>query len=62
MAGPGGRAAVSAKRIFWATCPECIKPFLVDGQLRHAGIKLMCPFCGKRFLPDEAAELDERSH
>jgi hypothetical protein len=32
----------------------------VDGSLRHAGIKLICPFCSHRFLPDDAAELDER--
>jgi hypothetical protein len=49
------------KRIFWATCPECSKEFLVDGSLRYAGIKLICPFCSHRFLPDDAAGLDERS-
>ncbi len=53
---------MSAKKIFWATCPQCVKPFLVDGALRHAGIKLICPFCSHRFLPDDAAALDERSH
>lgn len=52
---------MTRKQIFWATCPECAKPFLVDGALRHAGIKLVCPFCSHRFLPDDAAELDERS-
>jgi hypothetical protein len=48
------------KRIFWATCPQCAKPFLVDGSLRNAGLKLICPFCSNKFLPDDAAELDER--
>jgi len=51
---------MTTKKIFWATCPECAKPFLVDGALRHAGIKLICPFCSHRFLPDDAAALDER--
>lgn len=49
------------KKIFWATCPECAKEFLVDSSLRHAGIKLICPYCSRRFLPEEAAALDERS-
>lgn len=47
-------------RIFWATCPKCHKPFVVSWELRHAGRKLICPFCRQRFLPDEAAALDER--
>jgi hypothetical protein len=47
-------------RIFWPTCPNCRKPFLVSWELRHAGIQLHCPFCEHRFLPDEAAEIDER--
>lgn len=51
---------MAAKQIFWATCPECANDFLVDGSLRHAGIKLFCPFCSHRFLPDDAAKLDER--
>jgi hypothetical protein len=51
---------MAGKRIFWATCPECVKEFLVDGSLRHAGIKLHCPFCSHQFLPDDAAKLDER--
>jgi hypothetical protein len=52
---------MTTKKIFWATCPTCSNPFLVDGALRHAGIQLICPFCSHRFLPDDAAELDERS-
>jgi len=48
------------KRVFWASCPKCLKAFVVDWELRHAGRQLVCPFCGNRFLPDEAAELDER--
>lgn len=51
---------MTTKYIFWATCPACADAFLVDGSLRHAGLKLICPFCSHRFLPDEAAKLDER--
>ena len=47
-------------RVFWATCPGCMKPFVVAWELRHAAHQLICPFCSKRFLPDEAAALDER--
>ncbi len=47
-------------RVFWATCPGCTKAFVVNWQLRHAGRQLICPYCGRRFLPDEAVELDER--
>jgi hypothetical protein len=47
-------------RVFWATCPQCLKPFVVSWQLRHAGVALICPFCSRRFLPDEAVKLDER--
>jgi hypothetical protein len=47
-------------RVFWSTCPKCLKAFVVEWELRHAGVKLICPFCGNRHLPDESAELDER--
>jgi hypothetical protein len=47
-------------RVFWATCPKCLKPFVVSWELRHAGVQLICPFCVARFLPDEAPRLDER--
>lgn len=47
-------------RIFWATCPQCEQPFLVSWELRHAEVELICPFCDKHFLPDDAKELDER--
>ena len=51
---------MAQKRIFAATCPSCRRAFVVDWQLRYAAIKLICPFCSTRFLPDDAAELDER--
>lgn len=47
-------------RIFWATCPQCEKDFLVSWELRHAGVELICPFCSDTFLPDDAKALDER--
>jgi hypothetical protein len=37
-----------------------MKGFVVQWQLRHAGVKIFCPFCGNRYLPDESAALDER--
>lgn len=46
-------------RLFWSTCPRCMKPFVVDWALRHAGLKLICPFCGNRYLPDESAKIDD---
>jgi predicted Zn finger-like uncharacterized protein len=49
------------ERIFWVVCPECGSRFYCNyGELRHARVKLMCPSCHSRFLPDEAAALDER--
>jgi hypothetical protein len=36
-----------------------MKAFLVEWELRHAGVKLICPFCSNRYLPDESAKLDE---
>jgi predicted nucleic-acid-binding Zn-ribbon protein len=47
-------------RLFTSTCPKCRKSFFVAWKLRHAGVKLICPFCGNRHLPEESAELDER--
>ena len=52
---------MAQKRVFGARCPQCKRMFVVDWGLRYAGISLLCPFCSTRFLPDEAAELDERS-
>jgi hypothetical protein len=49
------------ERIFWVNCPECDARFYCNyGELRDAGIKLLCPGCHARFLPEEAAALDER--
>lgn len=48
------------KRLFMAGCPDCRRSFVVDWELRHGPWRLICPFCQTRFLPDEAASLDER--
>ena len=49
------------ERIFWAECPGCHGRFYCNyGEMRHAGVKLECPFCRKHFLPEGAASLDER--
>ena len=37
-----------------------MKAFVVEWELRHAGFKLICPYCNNRYLPDESAALDER--
>jgi hypothetical protein len=49
------------ERIFWVGCPSCAERFYCNyNELRHAGVPLMCPFCHRRFLPEEAAWLDDR--
>ena len=49
------------ERIFWVDCPQCSERFYCNyGELRHAGVPLLCPFCRARFLPDDAAAIDER--
>ena len=39
-----------------------MKAFVVEWELRHPGVKLICPYCGNRYLPDESAALDERQN
>lgn len=46
-------------KVFWSTCPKCLKKFIVEWELRFAGVKLICPFCGNRHLPEQSAKLDE---
>lgn len=49
------------ERIFWVECPQCKGKFYCNHkEMRAAGVKCFCPFCQARFLPDEAASLDER--
>jgi hypothetical protein len=50
------------ERIFWVECPTCAGEFYCNHkEMRNAGVKLFCPFCHARFLPDEAKRLDERT-
>ncbi|MDE3074067.1 MAG: hypothetical protein KGJ86_01445 [Chloroflexota bacterium] len=48
------------ERIFWVECAECHGKFYCDYALRHAGLKLICPYCANKFLPEQAASIDER--
>jgi DNA-directed RNA polymerase subunit RPC12/RpoP len=47
-------------KLFWSTCAKCKKAFVVAWELRHAGHKLICPFCGNKYLPKDSLEIDER--
>ena len=46
--------------LVWSTCPKCVKPFVVGWELRHAGVKLICPFCNHRYLPEQSKAIDDR--
>lgn len=48
-------------RVFWVECPECHGKHYCDWPLRHAGLKCICPYCKKEYLPDEAAWIDDRA-
>ena len=48
------------KRVFWAGCASCDRDFIVNWELRQGTVPLRCPFCGHRFLADQAARIDER--
>ena len=49
------------ERIFWVECAQCRGSFYCNyGEMRHAGVKLECPFCEAKFVPEEAKSLDER--
>ena len=46
--------------IFWVTCPECRGEFYCHAQeLRHKGIKLLCPYCRHQFLDEESPKIVE---
>lgn len=48
------------ERFFWVECGQCHGRFCCDYGLRRSQVRLMCPYCKARFLPDEAPWLDER--
>jgi hypothetical protein len=55
------RVGAAMERIFWAECCGCHGKFYGNyRELRHTGVKLMCPFCRREFLPEEPASLDDR--
>ncbi len=46
--------------IFWVTCPKCRGEFYCHTQeLRHKGIKLLCPYCSHQFLDEESPTIVE---
>lgn len=45
-------------KIFWIACPECGRKFYASkDDFRLKERKLLCPFCGARFLDKEAKEV-----
>jgi uncharacterized protein YbaR (Trm112 family) len=50
---------VDMARIFWVVCPKCEKKFYASkDDFRHKKqCKLLCPFCGERFIDEEAKEI-----
>lgn len=48
-------------RIFWVVCPKCEKKLYASkDDFRHKKqCKLLCPFCGERFIDEEAKEIIE---
>ncbi len=49
------------ERIFWTECPECHGKFYCDYELRFAGYKLQCPFCGELFEVERSPWIDDRA-
>jgi uncharacterized protein YbaR (Trm112 family) len=47
-------------RIFWVECPACRGRFYCDYEMRHAGIDLICPYCGKSFPVESSPWIDDR--
>lgn len=47
-------------KLFNPTCPKCKGVFHVHHEdLRHSQVKLLCPYCGERFLVEESFALVE---
>ena len=45
-------------KIFWVVCPKCDRKFYAaKDDFRFQDRRLMCPFCGERFLDNEAKEI-----
>ena len=47
-------------RIFMVDCPACGETFHGHhGELMGTGVRMLCPTCGERFLPEESPNLRE---
>lgn len=47
-------------KIFWVTCPYCLKRFYCHYQdLRHTRWELLCPFCQRTFRQEESPRIEE---
>jgi len=45
-------------KIFWVVCGKCEKKFYAaKDDFRSKDRKLMCPFCGERFLDKDARQI-----
>ncbi len=45
---------------FDPSCPKCQKQFHVHHEdLRHAHVKLLCPYCGTQFYVEESPSVIE---
>lgn len=45
---------------FEPSCPKCSRRFHVHHEdLRHAHVKLLCPYCGEQFFVDQSASVIE---
>jgi hypothetical protein len=47
-------------KIFWVTCPKCLKRFYCHAEeLLGKNIPLLCPFCGQYFAQEDSPRLDK---
>ena len=54
-----GSREVRVARIFWVTCPKCVKRFYCHAEeLLGKKIPLLCPYCGRSFAQEESPKLE----
>jgi hypothetical protein len=47
-------------KIFWVVCPQCARRFYASkDDFRHKERPMLCPFCGNRFIDQQAGEIIE---
>jgi transcription elongation factor Elf1 len=46
-------------QLFWSTCPNCEREFVVSDELRNDEHQLWCPFCGNRYLASQSLKIGE---